>query len=271
MSYVTVAPEMMASAASDLAGIGSTIGEANAAAAVPTAAMLPPAADEVSAAIAGLFSRHAQQYQVLAGQVATFHNEFTNTLLASANSYLRIEATNASAAATLGGDFGGIFQSIGNSLVSELVGSIPGLEETELFFDAIGPLIVTTPVLERSGTAILSAVQTGNFGAATAALVNAPASLGGAFLYGQDTVPVPLSLPGGSVTAIRPGWRRSRSSATHLGDRRDYREPANDLPDPRHGGRRHHPGADQQPFGWRRPPGWRRPSGRTSGGLSHTL
>jgi hypothetical protein len=51
MSYVVVAPEMVAEAAGNLAGIGSVISEANAAAAVSTTQVLPAAADEVSGAI----------------------------------------------------------------------------------------------------------------------------------------------------------------------------------------------------------------------------
>jgi hypothetical protein len=56
-------PEMFAAAASDLAGIGSTVSAANSAAAASTTAMLPAAADEVSAAIAALFGTFGQEYQ----------------------------------------------------------------------------------------------------------------------------------------------------------------------------------------------------------------
>ena len=76
MSFVIAAPEMVASAASDLAGIGSMIGEAHATAAASTTAVLPAAADEVSAAIAALFSGHAQGFQALGAQAATFHAQF---------------------------------------------------------------------------------------------------------------------------------------------------------------------------------------------------
>ena len=65
MSFVSVAPEMVAAAAADLAGIGSAISAANAAAAVPTTEVVAAAADEVSAAIAALFGAHAQEYQAI--------------------------------------------------------------------------------------------------------------------------------------------------------------------------------------------------------------
>ena len=51
MSFVIAAPEMVASAASDLAGIGSMISEANGAAATSTTVVIAAAGDEVSAAI----------------------------------------------------------------------------------------------------------------------------------------------------------------------------------------------------------------------------
>jgi hypothetical protein len=62
MSFVIAAPEYVASAASDLASIGSTIGEANAAAVAPTTGVVAAAEDEVSAAIAAVFSGHAQDF-----------------------------------------------------------------------------------------------------------------------------------------------------------------------------------------------------------------
>ena len=74
MSFVIAAPEMMTSAATDLAGIGSTLSAANAAAAAPTTGIVAAASDEVSAAIAALFSWHGQAYQALSAQAAALHN-----------------------------------------------------------------------------------------------------------------------------------------------------------------------------------------------------
>jgi hypothetical protein len=95
MSCVIAAPEMIAAAATDLATIGSSLSAAHTAAA-PTLALMPAAADEVSASIACLFSRHAQDYQALAGQAAAFHEQFVQHLNASAGSYASAEAANAS-------------------------------------------------------------------------------------------------------------------------------------------------------------------------------
>ncbi|VBA35660.1 PE-PGRS family protein PE_PGRS26 [Mycobacterium attenuatum] len=94
MSYVTAVPEALAAAAADITGIGSTVTAANAAVAGPTTGLLAAGADEVSAAVAGLFSSHAREYQVLSSQAAAFHEQFVNALAVSANSYLTTEAAN---------------------------------------------------------------------------------------------------------------------------------------------------------------------------------
>jgi PE family len=58
-TYVFTQPQAMATAATDVAGIGSTIREANAAAAGPTTSVVAAAQDEVSA-ISALFGAHGQ-------------------------------------------------------------------------------------------------------------------------------------------------------------------------------------------------------------------
>src|SRR5277367_376115 len=87
MLYVIAAPEMLVAAASDVAGIGSSISTATAAAAGSTTGVAAAAGDEVSAAIASLFSSHAQQFQALGAQAAGFHTEFAQALTAGAGSY----------------------------------------------------------------------------------------------------------------------------------------------------------------------------------------
>src|SRR6516165_10616575 len=96
MSFVIAAPEFVTAAASDLASLGSTISSANAAAATPTTGVLAAAEDEVSAAIAALFSAHGQGFQALSAQAAAFHDQFVQTLTAGAGSYVGAEAANAS-------------------------------------------------------------------------------------------------------------------------------------------------------------------------------
>ncbi|WP_261901216.1 PE family protein, partial [Mycobacterium marinum] len=96
MSFVITAPELISAAATDLAGIGSTISAANAAASASTTAIAAAAADEVSTAVATLFGTHAQQYQSLGSQMAAFHDDFVRILANGSNLYATAEATNAS-------------------------------------------------------------------------------------------------------------------------------------------------------------------------------
>src|ERR1700739_3588234 len=94
MSFVLAAPAMM-TGATDLANIGSTLSEANAAAAASTNGVVVAAGDEVSAAIASLFSAHGQGFQALSAQAQAFHSEFVNLMNAGAGAYLSTEITNA--------------------------------------------------------------------------------------------------------------------------------------------------------------------------------
>jgi hypothetical protein len=95
MSFVIAMPEFVTAAAGDLADIGSALGEANAAAALPTTSVLAAAEDEVSTGIASMFGTYAQQFQALSAQAAGFHNEFVSLLNGGAAAYLSTEAANA--------------------------------------------------------------------------------------------------------------------------------------------------------------------------------
>ena len=94
MSYVTVVPEAVTAAASDLANIGSTISEADPAAAAPTTSVVAAAEDEVSTAIAALFGSHAQQFQALSAEAAAVHASSLQALTGGAASYVKAEAAN---------------------------------------------------------------------------------------------------------------------------------------------------------------------------------
>ncbi len=76
MSFVIATPDVVTAAATDLAGIGSTVSAANAAAAGRTTGILEAAADEVSAAVTALFGAHAQEYQAASAQASAFHDQF---------------------------------------------------------------------------------------------------------------------------------------------------------------------------------------------------
>jgi hypothetical protein len=134
MSYVVAAPGMLAAAAADVAAVGSTVSAAHLAAAAPTVALTPAAADEVSAGIAQLFSRCAQEYHALAGQAAAFSEQFVQHLNAGARAYAGTEAasaaslqpvtasaaSNVSAAAALPGQFLDTLIGSWNTLINDL-------------------------------------------------------------------------------------------------------------------------------------------------------
>ncbi|MGA8545409.1 MAG: PE family protein [Mycobacterium sp.] len=98
MSFVTTQPDALSAAAANLAGIGTTMSAQNAAAAAPTAGVVPAAADEVSALTATQFAVHAQMYQAISAQAEAIHRSFVSTLQTSAMSYAVTEVTNATAA-----------------------------------------------------------------------------------------------------------------------------------------------------------------------------
>ncbi len=101
MSYVVALPEMMSAAATDVASIGSVVATANQAVADTTTGVLAAAEDEVSAAIAALFSAHGRGYQALSAQAAAFHAEFVQALTGASSTYAAAEAANASPLAVL--------------------------------------------------------------------------------------------------------------------------------------------------------------------------
>jgi hypothetical protein len=101
MSHVIAAPDMVAATAADAAAIGSSLSEANMAAAASTTRVIAAAGDEVSAAIASLFSSHARAYQALSAQAAAFHDQFVHALNAGAAAYASTEAANAGPLQTL--------------------------------------------------------------------------------------------------------------------------------------------------------------------------
>jgi len=106
MSCVMAAPAMLTAAAGDLATIDSSLRVAHTAAAAPTVGLAPAAADEVSASIAHLLSRHAEDYQAVAGQAAAFHEQFIENLNAGARSYASTEAASTSSLRSLAASTG---------------------------------------------------------------------------------------------------------------------------------------------------------------------
>ena len=95
MSFLIAAPNLLTSAAAEAAGIGSSVVAANLAALSPTSTLIAAAGDEVSAAIASLFSGHAEAYEAASRQAAAFHEQFVQALANASNAYASAEAINA--------------------------------------------------------------------------------------------------------------------------------------------------------------------------------
>ncbi len=97
MSFVNAVPEALTTAAGNLAGIGSALAAANAAAAAPTAGIEAVAADAVSAALVAVFSSHGLGYQSLGAELTELHEQIVQALRSGAGSYTAAEAENAQA------------------------------------------------------------------------------------------------------------------------------------------------------------------------------
>jgi PE family len=170
MSSVIAAPDLIATAATDLAAIGSTVSAAHMTAAAPTVAVIPAAADEVSAGIAHVFSAHAQDYQALAGQAAAFHEQFVQHLTASAGSYASTEAANAA-----------VLQP-SNANAGSFVGAIVGT-----FLDQLGNLV--SVVLSQSLNLLVGALNL-IFG-----LITLPLAIIGQLLgFVEQLITLPISI-----------------------------------------------------------------------------
>ena len=136
MSFMLAEPGALVAAASDVAGIGSTLSTAHAAAAAPTTGVLAAAADEVSTQIAALFSQHAQSYQQLSVRAAVFHEQFVAALAAASSNYAAAEtaaaqtlvnAVSAPAQAVLGHPLGGALSNTVSRVESVFGGNGPAL------------------------------------------------------------------------------------------------------------------------------------------------
>src|ERR1700733_9820306 len=109
MSLVIASPDLVQSAARDLAGIRSSLAEATATVPGPTTGIASGAQDEVTIAISPLFGGHGEQFQALSAQASAFHEEFVNLLNTGAGAYLDTEIENAAQTLRGGGGAGQIF------------------------------------------------------------------------------------------------------------------------------------------------------------------
>jgi triacylglycerol lipase len=128
VSYVVALPEMMSAASTEVASIGSAVATANQGVASATTGVLAAAQDEVSAAIAALFSAHGQGYQALSAQATAFHERFVQALTGASGAYAAAEAANASPLAALEQALLGVGQEIQQAPAALASGFSSGVE-----------------------------------------------------------------------------------------------------------------------------------------------
>ncbi len=87
------APVVAGSAATEDAG-AATMGGTMAGAAVPVTAILPPGAEDASAAAAAAFIARAAECEAILTQLTTVRGLFAQTMAASAAGYTAIDAVN---------------------------------------------------------------------------------------------------------------------------------------------------------------------------------
>ena len=94
MAYVSAAPETLSTAAVAVAGVGSAISDANAAANASITGVAVAAADDVSATVAQLFSAYGREYPAIMKRAMMFHDRFARALHAAEAAYANAEAAN---------------------------------------------------------------------------------------------------------------------------------------------------------------------------------
>ena len=202
MSFVVAAPDALVAAASDIAGIGSSVEVAGAAAAVPTTGVITSAADQVSALVASVFSAHGQGYQQLGARLAALHQDFVQNLTAGAGAFA---ATEASAAQTLANTVNAPAQALlGQPLTGGRSMAAPTLSQVQsLFLGGPGALARSAAIVGPAANSVLALLPTGG----TAALAaSAPAqSIGDAIENLYNTVE-PYVAYGFSLVAYAAGW-----------------------------------------------------------------
>ncbi|MDP7738354.1 PE family protein [Mycobacterium paragordonae] len=99
MSIVFAEPDALGGAAGELMSINAAMRAGSSAAAGPTTAVVPAAADLVSLLTASQFANHANLYQAISAQAAAVQEQLATILGLSAASYGITEAANAAAIA----------------------------------------------------------------------------------------------------------------------------------------------------------------------------
>src|ERR1700741_2510969 len=142
MTYLTAQPQLLATAAADVAEISSAISTAKAAAAGPTTGLVAAAQDEVSAITASLFGAYGQEYQALLQRAAAFHDQFVAALSASGNAYAGAEAAASNALRTLEAEAQALLTGNAAPTVSTMTSAVSATAPTLAAGDPIYTLVL---------------------------------------------------------------------------------------------------------------------------------
>nr|WP_082978310.1 PE family protein [Mycobacterium gordonae] len=146
MSLLTVVPDAVATASSNIESMGSSLRSASDAAVRSTTAIAPPGADEISSAITSLFGTHGQEFAAVNARAAAFQAEFVKLLNGGALQYVNAEIANAQQA--LSSLFGG----------AGVVNPAEAVSQTSSISTPFGPISITqTFDVPSSGNGPLSA------------------------------------------------------------------------------------------------------------------
>ncbi|BBZ44384.1 PE family protein [Mycobacterium parmense] len=179
MSFVIATPDLVQSAAGDLAAIRSSLAEASTTVAGPTTGIAAAAQDEVSIAVASMFGNVGQEFQALSMQAQAFHQHFVSLVNASAGAYVAAEAANAGQVALGGGVFGNVEQSIS--------GALSGAGST---FGQVGQSVGGTLIALGNGglgAAVAGQIQA-DVNAVSSAIAGAPAGVSAAIQTGGQAI-----------------------------------------------------------------------------------
>jgi broad specificity phosphatase PhoE len=172
MSYVTTAPGLLTTAATDLAQIGEALRAGNLGAVFPTTELAAAAADEVSAAVAALFGTHGSQYQAAAVEAASYYEQFVQNVGVAAASYSGAEAAAAAA-------LDGLDSAVANGFQNLVYGPIH-LAGDAWIASPLGQAL--DPILNTPTTLLFGRGLIGHGAAGTAAH---PTGGAGGFLFGD--------------------------------------------------------------------------------------
>lgn len=218
MSFLQILPEELTAAATQLGALGTSFSAQNAAAAAPTTAIAPAAADMVSTLQASLFAAYGTLYQQFSAEAAAIHDQFVSTLGLSAGTYEATESINSAAAVSpfdgLAADGGAIVQAFADVFPPEFSGGIANIlnigagnwaSATSCLVGLAGGGLLPAEEAAAADAAIGGELALGEIGAAAAGEGAVAAGIGEAAAVGALSVPPSWAAGATLVSSTTPG------------------------------------------------------------------